>query len=505
MGKALAKRHRREVLQHPNSPVTLSNGLWQVTDRKALWQALGTRLFDDDLDHFKQCAITVLTERDPQFDLPVNDRYAAIIYKKVLSHSNLLRHGIAETLALLGNHPDVLINCSHGKSEAIVVLTIRDLFATADWWLWGSLNNLLPILAEAAPDEFLVAIEKAFKQSPCPFDELFLQEGDTVTYLAGLLWALESLAWDKEYLVRVGLIFAELALHGPGGKWSNRPAKSLATILLPWLPQTTASVDKRKVALKTLQKEFPAVTWELLLGLLPNQHQISMGTHKPAWRNIIPDDWEKGVSQQDYEELVSCCAELVVSMANCDIAMLTELVGYLDKLPSPAFEKVLEHLSSEAIVDKPEEERLALWDKLTDFVLKHRRFSYTEWALASNLVLQIEAVAIKLAPKNPLNLYRRLFSKRDLYEENDNYAEQRQKLEVRREQAISEILRNADINSVISFAEFVESPYCLGNSLGAIAKAEMDSSLLPEFLQTTSNKFAQFIGGYILSRQLKNG
>jgi len=80
----------REVLQHPNSPVTLSNGLWQVTDRKALWQALGTRLFDDDLDHFKQCAITVLTERDPQFDLPINDRYAATIYKKVLSHSNLL-------------------------------------------------------------------------------------------------------------------------------------------------------------------------------------------------------------------------------------------------------------------------------------------------------------------------------------------------------------------------------------------------------------------------------
>jgi hypothetical protein len=83
----------KEVLQHPNSPVSITNGRWQVTDRKALWQALGSRLFDDDLDWFKQLAISVLKERDPQFDLPINDRYAAAVYKKILSHSRPLRKG----------------------------------------------------------------------------------------------------------------------------------------------------------------------------------------------------------------------------------------------------------------------------------------------------------------------------------------------------------------------------------------------------------------------------
>jgi hypothetical protein len=62
----------------------------------------------------------------------------------------------------------------------------------ADWVLWGSLNRLLPTLAEAAPGNFLDAVEKAMRLTPCPFDELFSQEvtasiGDN--YLTGLLWA----------------------------------------------------------------------------------------------------------------------------------------------------------------------------------------------------------------------------------------------------------------------------------------------------------------------------
>lgn len=500
----------REVLHYPNSPVSLANGLWQVTDRKALWKALGSKLFDIDLERFKQCAISVLTERDPQFDLPVNDRYAAVIYKKVLSHSHNLRQGIAESLALLGNESGVLTHCSRNKRESIAVLVIRDLFATADWLLWGSLDKLLPILAEAAPNEFLNAVDEALAQSPCPFEELFLQEGDGFAgrnYLTGLLWALESLAWDKTYLVRACVIFAELAAHDPGGRGTNRPANSLTTILLSWCPQTTAPVEKRIVALKKLQKEFPAVAWKLLLSLLPNQQQISMGTHKPTWRNTIPDDWEKGDSSQNSWTFVSSCAELAVSMASNDIEKLTELAAHLDKLPAPAFEKILEHLSSATICDKPEDERSVLWDKLIGFVARHRRLSNAEWALAPGLLLKIELAAKNIAPKNPLNLHRRLFSNRDydLYEENGNYAEQRQKLGERREQAIKDILTDTGIDAVINFAESVESPLHVGLSLGVIAGTEIDKAMLPAFLETDNNKLTQLAGGYVSSKQYKYG
>ncbi|MDO8141082.1 MAG: hypothetical protein Q6358_06240 [Candidatus Brocadiales bacterium] len=500
----------REILQQPASPVSLRNGRWCVTERKGLWQALGTRLFDDNLDNLKKCVVTVLSERDPQFDLPPEERYAASIHGKVLKHSPELRKGIAESLALLVTQPDDLNNCSQNKPEIIAVLAVREIFENADWVLWGSLNNLLPVLAEAAPDEFLNAVENALQQTPCPLDELFSQEGNGITgrnYLTGLLWALETLAWDEKFFVRVCVILGDLASHDPSGNWANRPANSLTTILLPWLPQTTASINKRKVALQTLQKEVPAVAWKLLLSLLPNQHQMSTGAHKPSWRNTIPDGWKKGVTQQEYWEQVSFYAELAVSMTSNDMAKLNELIGHLDNLPEPSFDNILDYLSSKAVCNKPEDERLVLWTKLTKFASKHRRFSDAKWALSSGIISKIEAAVAKLAPKNPLNLHRRLFSGRDfdLYEEKGNWKKQRQKLEERRQEAIKDILIYGGMDAVVRFAESVESPFQVGHSMGVIAESEIDASILPALLETENKKLAQLASGYVWSRQNRHG
>jgi hypothetical protein len=499
----------REILQQPTSPIFLKNGRWRVNDRKDLWRVLRARLFDDNLDDLKQCAVTVLSECDPQFDLPSEERYVASIHGKVLKYSPELRKGMAESLALLGSQPDNLTNCSQNKPETTAVLAIREIFNKADWVLWGSLNNLLPVLAEAAPDEFLNAVKNALQETSCPFDELFSQEGNGITggnYLTGLLWALETLAWNEQFLVRACVILGELDAHDPGGNWANRPASSLTTILLPWLPQTTASINKRKVALQTLQREVPAVAWKLLLSLLPNQHQVSTGSHKPSWRNTIPDDWKNGVTQQEYWEQVAFYAELAVSMATNDMEKLKELVSHLDNLPKPSFDKVLEHLSSKDVSSKPEKELLVLWTGLTEFTSKHRRFSDAKWALSSEIISKIENIAAKLAPTNPLNLYRRLFSDRafDLYEEKGNWEEQQQKLEERRQQAIRDILAYGGIDVIIQFVEVVESPLHVGNSLGVIAEAEIDKSILPVLLETDNKKFAQFTSGYVFSRQYRN-
>ena len=205
------------------------------------------------------------------------------------------------------------------------------------------------------------AVENALDQSPCPFDELFSQEGAPITgsnYMTGLLWALETLAWDAEYLVRVCVILGDLAERDPGGNWANRPTNSLTEIILPRHPQTIAPIEKREVAVKTLINTVPDVAWNLLINLLPNQHQISSGTHKPAWRNTIPDDWEDRVIQEEYWKQITSYAEIAVSMASNDIDKLTELIGGLDNLPKPSFDKLLKHLSSEEICGKPEDQRL---------------------------------------------------------------------------------------------------------------------------------------------------
>jgi hypothetical protein len=500
----------REVLLLPESPITLLNGVWSVRKREELWQALGSRIFDINLDIFKECVLTVLTERDPKFSLPPNERFAANIYAKETKYSNSLRKGIAESLALLGSDSKVLNNCSLYKPETISVMSVREIFEHADWVIWGSLDQLLPLLAEAAPGEFTNAVETALQQTPCPFDELFAQEGSGIAggnYLTGLLWALETLAWDEKFLVRVSVILGELASHDPGGNWANRPINSLTTIFLPWFPQTTASIEKRKVALQTLSTEVPQIAWKLLLSLLPNQHQTSMGSHKPTWRKLIPNDWTNKVSPKEYWEQVSIYSDMATELARGDTSKLNELIDYLDHLPRQSFEKVLEHLSSEKVSGKQESERLNIWIGLTKFILKHKKFADAEWALNPDMVKRIEEVCKPLAPKNPLNLNRILFSSSDsdLFEEKGNYQEQRLRFDKRRNKAIIDILKYGGTDAVLEFAMIVESPTLVGHSLGCNGESAIDLEILPDLLNSANNNLAQFVSAYVWSRQRSQG
>ncbi len=495
----------REILQYPDSPLFLKNGIWKVVNRIELWGVLGSRILDQNLDTFKSLAISTLIEPDPAFKLPTEERYAARIHGKVLECSRDLRKGIAEGLAILGSMPDACDHCSQGKVTATSLLVLREILFDANWIRWGSLNSLLPTLAEASPGEFLSAVERALQLTPSSFAKLFAQEGDGITggnYLTGLLWALEGLAWEKQYLVRVCIVLGELASHDPGGQWANRPSNSLTTILLPWFPQTLASVEKRKVAVRTLLKEIPEIAWKLIIQLLPGQHQTSFGSHKPSWRRKIPENREKRVTHQEYWQQVSFYANLAVTAAGHDTDRLSALIDRFDKLPQPAFGRLTEVLSSPPVSMFPEEQRLALWNRLTKFVNKNRRFSDAQRALPEDLITRIELVSKQLAPTDPFNLYQHLFTDReiDLYEENGNWEEKREKLDALREKALSEIIQINGVEGVIRFADIVDSPNRVGIALGVIADNAIEQALLPQFLDTSDIKRKALVNSFVWRR-----
>ncbi|MDH0348724.1 hypothetical protein [Aeromonas dhakensis] len=503
-------RKAQEILHYPDSPLSLKNGIWSVVNRVELWKKLGTRIIDQNLDTFRSLALSILQESDPAFELPVNDRFAASIYGKELKYSRVLRKGIAEGLAILGSQPGSCGHCSQGKAEIISLQVIRELLTGADWVLWGSLDGLLPALSEAAPGEYLAAIEAAMRLDPCPFDELFSQEGDGVTgsnYLTGLLWSLEGLAWDEKYLVRVCVVLGEIACHDPGGRWANRPSNSLATILLPWMPQTLASVEKRKVAVDTLLNEVPDIAWELIIQLLPDQHRTSFGTYKPIWREVIPENWKKGVETQEYWQQSSYYAERAVVSAGYNIERLTKLIDHFDSLPEPAFSKLLEVLSSERFSVLSEEEKLPIWNCLTKFINKHRRFSDAKWALPEEWVSRIEIVANSIAPADPFNLYQNIFTDREteLYDKNGNWEEQRKNLAARRTVAMSEIFILYGVEGVIRFAESVSSPRLVGYSICDIADGEFENAFLPSFLDSVEKKHNELVSSYIWRQNHTHG
>lgn len=497
----------RETLQVHDCPLFYKNGLWSVKDRLKSWQEFGGRLFDDHLDTFKAVSLDVLRVDDPSFELPGEERYAAAIHGKVLPHSGNLREGLAEALALIGNRAASLTNCTQGKAGAIAALSVRELFEESDWSRWGSLNSILPTLSEASPDEFLLAVENAIAATPSPFDKLFEQEDTGVfgrNYITGLLWALEGIAWEETYLSRTTVALAEIASHDPGGNWANRPGNSLTDIFLPWMPHTLASIEKRQAALKTICAEQPEVAWRLLESLLPNQHSTTSGTHKPIWRETIPDGWEKGVTNGEYWEQTRFCADLIIEQAGFDVLKLASLAGHYDHLPPPASEILRDKLLSENCLKLSEQERLPLWMALCKLIAHHRRFPEAKWSLGDDSLLPMEEIARQLAPKSPGLLHKRLFSYADAYtyEGYGDWQEEQEKLFQIRKVAIRDILDDGGLPKVIEFALTVSNAHLVGEVLADMDQSKFDAELLPSLLDMADQKLWLFVAAYAWRRRL---
>ncbi|MEK7990762.1 MAG: hypothetical protein VSS52_007120 [Thiotrichaceae bacterium] len=500
----------REILHLPDTPLSLKNGQWEITKRTELWDLLGSRIFDRHLDKFKEIAVNVLTEKDPALELPQEKRFMASVYGKTLKHSQLLRISLVNGLAMLGNKSSVLINCSNRKAKNIAIQAASEVFSHIEWDSWASLKDLLPALSEAAPNDFLETIDGALQVTPSPFKELLLKEGDGVGgyhYLSGILWALEGLAWDDKYIVRACILLAELSYQSLDNKKENRAFESLSHILLPWLHQTTASIEKRKVVVKTVCEEFPEIGWKLLINLLPDNNGISSYTHKPILRNVISEYWEKNVTPTEYWEQISSYTELAIKIAENDIDKLSELIKYLDDLPEVSFHNLLGALKSDAILSLPESEKLNLWETLIRFITRHRRLD-SKGGLSRELLSSIEEVADKLVPSEPFNLYQYLFTgfDFDLYENNSSIQEQERQFDKRRQDAISELLDQGRVELVIEFANTVKSPMQVGSALGTINNINHDdAALLRAHLKSENQSLYTFITSYVTGRYNSKG
>jgi len=495
-------RKMREVLQRPDSPLSYTNGTWTVKRRAALWSSLASRVFDATLSHLEECAKKVLTERDPMFELEPEQRFAAQVYGKVPTYSWALRNGLTETTALLGTNATQLSNCGLSAGEDTATVIIRGIFDQADWVLWASLGRLLPTLAEAAPNAFLNAVETALRQQSCPFDTIFAQERDVSTggtYISGLLWALEALAWDEAYLVRVSVILAMLAARDPGGHWMNRPTNSLTSIFLPWFPQTCASIEKRAVAIRTVVQERQGVGWHLLMSLLPQQHSMSAGTYEPKWRSRLGSDAPPRPTTQEYWDQVSSYAQMAVELVRSDPGKLKELVDFFDSLPKPAFDEVLAFIESEDVISLPDEHRLPIWSALTSFVKKHRKYADADWTLPAEIVDKIDHVAVKLTPYNPMVRHRILFVRntRDLHDDDKDWRKSAERLAKRQVDAIEEILGINGVQGVIAFVKQVENPSQVGFALGQVNSVNATDDVLPELVLSFDPQLRQFVQGFI--------
>ena len=498
----------RAALQEPGNSVSHKNGKWSVRDRKEAWIAAGPRVFDDHVERLRAAAVEVLTERDPALDLETDERFAARARGKEMKHSAVMREGLAESLALLGSFPGALPNVTFGKAESMAHLAVRDILGDAPWDIWASLNGQLPMLAEAAPEEFMTSVEKALQKNPSPFTAVFAEEAGGALgrqYMSGLLWALETLAWSEEHLARVIVILGGLAAIDPGGQWSNRPINSLTEILLPWLPQTCAGQEKRIASVKALLKNHPDVGWKLLLQLLPEAHQTSSETRKPTWRPYIPADWKRGVTNGEYWAQTEAYANLALEVSANNFPRQLALVKRIPEFPIEAGKKLFARLL-QAKSNLTDEQREELWSLLLKTSSRHKRYAKQEWAMPSERVAEIDKIADELKPSSPVLLSKRLFSRNsDLYDDIEDIEAQEKKVADRRTQAVEDIYSAGGLADLLTLTSEVDVPYDVGWSIGRSKKIPAESEWLPALLGDENSPITNMARGFVWGRFFHGG
>ena len=475
-----------------DAPIMRTESRWRLVSPEDAWSLVGSRVTDDALDSFAETAIEVLSQDDEPLKLSADDRFRSSLRKNAQPRATeLLRRGISETTAIIGTEFGPLADLSTMRGPDRAASIMRATLHKATWLRWTSLRHELPLLAEAAPEKFLAAVNVDLKRKrPELAKALADDESDdplmSVCKHAGLLWALKGLAWSSELLPKVCVTLARLAEIDPGG-WANRPAGSLRDILLTWNPQTAAGVDHRIAVLRALADRTPDVAWKLLRAMLPQAHSLAVPTRRPVWRDWALE-WREGTTGVDYWKQVDASAELIVQQVGTESSRWIDVLDDLQSFPEPSRNLLLSRLQNLPVENLSTEERRRLTEHLRKTICMHRDFGDARWALPAECVDQLEsALASLMADESPERHAWLFVPGLELEGFRGKYRRMEAEAARLRQNALSEILTQDGFDGVLQLAETVEAPGQIGSEL-ARGQLVADETILPVMLSDRDPK-----------------
>jgi addiction module HigA family antidote len=472
----------------PDSPIRRIGDTWTLVAPLDAWSLLARFITDVELDRYRQIVLQVLGEADPALEVEPGKRWLAKLYDKERKHSDALRRGLADSLILLAVIGDKASTQTSGRLKCFCDALVYELIGREpNGRKWSSLFDHLPSLAEAAPESFLRALEDSLATTNPSVMALFEVEerplggGARHPYL---LWALELLAWDTDYMPRSARLLAKLSRLDPGGNLGNRPMHSLVAIFCCWHPNTVASLDDRLKAIDSLLAREPEIAWSMLLELLPTEHGVGHTSAEPRWRpksERVSLTW--GDLWRAYEQIIS--RALKAAQLRCD--RLCQLVDRIGTWSPEQRSRFFQQLREFVRTCKAPAERLALWQEIRGFVSHGRTYHFFEEADLQPLDELLES----LDSGNALERHSWLFDddfpnltrpKTISTVENMGIDQRMKEVNLARLAAASEIMQEHGVDGIIELAKRVKLPVLVGS---AAAETVPSGPLEREVLERT--------------------
>jgi hypothetical protein len=465
-----------ELSKQSDPPIRLLGNVWQVISKIDMWHIIAPRLSKLQLERLGIVAKQLITDIDPSFDLEPEERYMASIKGAIPLYSSRLKQGVADSLALLAAYGDNYLIETNWKPSDYVRIWVRQIFETSkDAKTWYSIGRSLPSLAEAAPEEFLLAVANMSTGEIPPILGLFESEGNGFfggCPHADLLWSLERISWSMSYFSLASSALARLAEIDPGGKYSNRPFKSLVDIFLGWINNTQTTHDERLQIIKdVLLDRHPKITWKLLISLLPHNTSYTSGINKPAYR-----DWaierDRTVLFREYHAYISEIEIMLFEETEKDInERLLDLLANIGKLDGKRQREFINYLKGINLETLSDSTREKVTDKLREFVSQNREFSDAKWAKDDELLNQLEEIYRRIEPADIVtkNLY--LFEDyfphliHPLVIKDSDYKQKEELITKTRVEAIEEIFEEKGFDGIEELTRASKYPTSIGHVL----------------------------------------
>ena len=492
-----------------DAPMVCTGDLWHTVSPGDAWMLVRDHLTRSDMSEFAELAQDVLTAADPLREMSTAEAFQARINGIEAEYSSQVKHGVATTLALACSRPSGVLPGTAPlaePAEGVVWQVLRSSGQDTTPRTWSAVADVLPLLAEAVPDAVLDALRTCAAE-PHGFAQAMFADGDEDMFSSKptsphftVLHALEIIAWSPDHLLSAMDVLARLAEIDPGGRYMNRPANSLASIMRPWMPHTSAEFDARLDAIRMLVRSHNSVAWKLMLSMLPSGHDTQFDGPHPRFR-----DWRSprsAVSRRERWDTVEAVADLLVDNAGVEASRWADLLSKISSFPPVIRASAASALAQVAADDPTEQFKSALWPVLRETLVRHRQFHDTWWALSEAELEPFDRVLERLQPEDPAAAYGHLFTGWPRHIDGTVADAGHEAIEEAarplREAAVRSVLSTSGLSGILKFAEAVRHPYQVGRTLAA-CNPTLDTEVLMS-MEDSSDAVARVASGYFDTR-----
>ena len=350
-----------ELLDLPESPVWMDGDRRGVNSRLDTWQRFTERkITPQALDRYVAAVGTALGEAPldrPGERLLLHEDYQALRDSQV---SGELLRGLAQGLVLLAAFGDRmnqrLVGPPVSARVADVVFTaLKDMTVNR----LRALHTVMPLLAEAAPETFLEAMEADLQRTNSAQRALLnfrrgdggsesarlIYGTDALSYRSSLMRAYETLAWFPEYAEQAIDLLAQLADEEVLDHHGGQPRQSLAEILKPWHCGSVLNAERHCVVLGKLAEEHPEWAFDFVRKCLPADHDIAHAANLPLWRGR-PDGANTRRPKEHQMAVHRTAADILVQYAGTSEKTALAAIGSVDDLPEKQAARVWDSVAT---------------------------------------------------------------------------------------------------------------------------------------------------------------